>query len=96
MNIRIVYNDGVKIRQQNNVIKTIIAETIHRCEHHMITIDAFPETGQHVEFRFAMAKGSIRSLRRGMRDDDNYEEAYHRARKDLDFVHSIGEVVGTH
>jgi hypothetical protein len=95
--IRVVYNDGtVKIRQQNHVIKTIIAEAIHRCEHHMITVDAFPETGQREEFRLEMAKKAIKSLRARGKDNEDYKEAWHRAKKDGNFIHRIGEVVSGH
>lgn len=95
LEVRILYDDGIKIRQQNPVIKTIIAETIHRCEVHMITKDAFPETGQREKFRYEIAKRAIKSLRMNMTPNGDYKEAYNRATKDTNFIHKLGEVVSS-
>lgn len=92
-NIRVFYNEGIKIQQQTSVIKTIIAESIRYCEFHMITIDAFPETGQREKFRFSMAKRAVKSLRIEVKHNKSYQDAYDRAKVDPKFLHKIGEVV---
>lgn len=93
--VRLVYNDGIQIRLQNSVIKTILAEANHCCGREMITRNAFPETGQLDEFRFRMAKRAIRLLYVEMKDSQAFEEAYYRAKKDTTFVQRIGELVRT-
>lgn len=90
---RVVYKDGIKLRQQNPVIRTIIAETIQRCEVHMISVDAFPETGQRVEFRYTVAKQAIKALYLEMGGNTGYQDAFNRAREDTDFVQRLGELV---
>lgn len=92
--IRIIYIDGmIKIRRQSAVIKTIIAEAIHLGEVHLITCNAFPETGQRGDFRVSTAKRAIRGLCARLKHNRDYEEAYRRAKKDSSFVHKIGELV---
>lgn len=91
--IQIVYNDGIKLRQQNPVIRTIIAETIQHCEVHMISVDAFPETGQREGFRHTMTKQAIKALYLAMGGNTGYQDAFDRAREDTIFVQKIGELV---
>lgn len=92
-NIRIHYKEGIKIRIQKPVIKTIIAETIHRAEVHMLTEDAFPEAGRREEFRYTNAKQAIKALSTNLDASEDYKDAYSRAKKDSNFVHKLGELV---
>jgi len=59
----------------------------------MITSNAFPETGQREEFRFRMVKQAVRSLHAEMKGNQDYKDAYNRAKRDTSFVHKIGELV---
>lgn len=61
----------------------------------MIANNAFPETGRREGFRYAMAKQAMRFLRTEMKHNEDYDEAYYRAKKDVAFVHRIGELVST-
>lgn len=92
--IRLFYDDGIKVRLQGSVIKTIITEAIRCCEREMITSNAFPETKQRDGFCYRMTKQAIRLLRAEMKDNQDYEDAYYCAKKDTTFVHRIGELVG--
>lgn len=91
--IQLVYEDGLKVRQQNPVIKTVIAEVIQCCELRMISKDAFPEMGKREEFRDKMVKLAIKLLCKKVVPNKNYIAAYHCARVDDIFVQRIGEVV---
>lgn len=91
--LQVVYDNGLKVRQQNSVIKTIIAQVIQCCEYRMITQDAFPEMGQRGEFRDKMVKLAIKILCKKVVPNENFIAAYCRAKIDEDFVQVIGEVV---
>lgn len=91
--IRVYYDNGIKLRQQNTVIRTVIAETIQRCEAHMVGVDAFPETARREEFWYNITKQAIKALHSSIGGDSGYQDVYDRARGDKNFVHKIGELV---